>query len=447
MFDNYRLISESDFRREDARTRVKVGDVLLTIVGSIGRTAVVLENTPGFTLQRSVAVITPIEILPKYLMYHFQAPFFQQYLVSQARGTAQKGIYLNTLSASTMRIAPYNEQRRIVSAIETQFTRLAAAVASLERVQANLKRYRASVLKDAVEGRLVPTEAELARREVRNYEPASVLLERILKERRLRWEEAELAKLKAKGRVPRDDLWKKKYKEPVRPDVDGLPKLPEGWCWASLDQVSENHDYARVPVRKADRAQRQGQYSYYGASGAIDTIDDFLFDGSFLLVGEDGANLLARSTPIAFQAHGRFWVNNHAHVLTTIGGIPLDYLETFFNAIDLSRFVTGTAQPKLPQAAMNKIPVPLPPTAEQIRIMKTTALHLSLGDSTKTEARLSHLRVGRLRQCILKWAFDGKLVDQDPNDEPAAVLLERIRADRASPTNHDARRRRRRMTA
>ena len=115
--------------------------------------------------------------------------------------------------------SPASEQRRIVEAIDSYLTRLDDAVASLERVQAKLKAYRASVLKAAVEGRLVPTEASLARAEKRDYEPAEALLARILKERRRRWEEAELAKLKAAGKTPKDDKWKARYEEPVAPDT------------------------------------------------------------------------------------------------------------------------------------------------------------------------------------------------------------------------------------
>ncbi|MFN2398564.1 MAG: hypothetical protein ABR543_07970 [Gemmatimonadaceae bacterium] len=147
-------------------------------------------------------------------------------------------------------IAPLSEQHRIVEAIESYFTRLDDAVATLERVQRNLKRYRASVLKAAVEGRLVPTEAELAHTEGRDYEPASVLLERILAERRRRWEEAELAKMKAKGKVPKDDVWNAKYEESVAPDTSDLPELPEGWCWASLDGL------LREPLRNGHSAER-----------------------------------------------------------------------------------------------------------------------------------------------------------------------------------------------
>jgi type I restriction enzyme S subunit len=121
-------------------------------------------------------------------------------------------------------VPPLPEQHRIVDAIESYFTRLDDAVATLERVQRNLKRYRASVLKAAVEGRLVPTEAELARADGRDYEPASVLLERILAERRRRWQEAG-------GRS--------KYEEPAVPDTTELPELPEGWCWATADTLAD----------------------------------------------------------------------------------------------------------------------------------------------------------------------------------------------------------------
>ncbi|MBM3496066.1 MAG: hypothetical protein FJX72_17355, partial [Armatimonadetes bacterium] len=148
-------------------------------------------------------------------------------------------------------LPPEGEQLRIVEAIESYFTRLDDAVATLERVQRNLKRYRASVLKAAVEGRLVPTEAELARAQSRDYEPASVLLEHILAERRRRWEEAELTKMKVKGKAPEDDKWKAKYKEPVALDVSRLPDLPEGWCWATVGQVGEAVTGTTPPTKDA----------------------------------------------------------------------------------------------------------------------------------------------------------------------------------------------------
>jgi type I restriction enzyme S subunit len=134
-------------------------------------------------------------------------------------------------------VAPLPEQLRIVDAVDSYVTRLDAAERSLREARRRLKAYRASVLKAAVEGRLVPTEAELARKEGRSYEQATVLLERILQERRRRWEEAELARMKAAGKVPQDDKWKARYSEPEPVNTLELPVLPTGWAWARVSSV------------------------------------------------------------------------------------------------------------------------------------------------------------------------------------------------------------------
>ena len=113
----------------------------------------------------------------------------------------------------------------------------------------------------------------------------------------------------------------------------------------------------------------KGEYDYYGASGVIDHVNGYLFDKSLLLIGEDGANLINRSTPIAFFAHGKYWVNNHAHVIDAHSHELLLWIEKFINAIDLKPYVTGTAQPKMNQTKLNSICVPLPPSPEQKRIV------------------------------------------------------------------------------
>jgi len=416
-----------------ARQWVRSGDVLVSMTRpNLNAVAQVGAEFEGAVASTGFDVLRSAGVSPGWIFYRVRTSEFVAAMSEDLQGVVYPAVRPRDIRRHELPLPPLPEQHRIVDALESCFTRLDDAVATLEQVQRNLKRYRASVLMAAVEGRLVPTEAELARAEGRDYDPASVLLERILAERRRRWEEAELAKLEAKGKVPKDGKWKAKYPEPVAPDPSELPELPEGWCWATVDQVLENHDQNRVPVKRADRAQRRGRYPYYGASGVIDSINDFLFDGSFLLVGEDGANLLARSTPIAFQAHGRFWVNNHAHVLRTHLNLPLGFLEAFFNATDLARYVTGTAQPKLPQAAMNKIPVPLCPAPEQFRIAEAVERQLSVADGIEGTLDIGIKRIHRLRQSILKWAFEGRLVDQDPSDEPASVLLERIRAERLS---------------
>jgi type I restriction enzyme S subunit len=288
-----------------------------------------------------------------------------------------------------------------------------------------LEQFRQSILAAAFSGRLTADWRE----KNPNVEPAHELLARIRTERRQRWEQTELAKYEAKGKQPPKD-WKDKYEEPEPIDETDLPELPDGWCWTTFESLTENFDHLRIPLNLSDRDQRSGEYPYYGASGIIDDIDDFLFDGSFLLIGEDGANLIARSTPIAFIADGRFWVNNHAHIVQALGHIPLTYLEGYVNSIPLESYVTGSAQPKLTQKNLNRIPIALAPIAEQSEIVSR------LSASFEQEQRIAdavHVAVGgvvQLNQSILAKAFRGELVPQDPNDEPASELLARIRRER-----------------
>lgn len=150
---------------------------------------------------------------------------------------------------------------------------------------------------------------------------------------------------------------------------DQLLTFPEqgGVRWVTMPQVATNLDSRRKPVTKA--ARHAGDYPYYGASGVVDHVSDFIFDGDYLLVSEDGANLLARSTPIAFSISGRTWVNNHAHILEFDTYSARRFVEIYLNSIDLSPYVSSGAQPKLSQASMNKIRLPWPPADEQERIV------------------------------------------------------------------------------
>jgi type I restriction enzyme S subunit len=140
---------------------------------------------------------------------------------------------------------------------------------------------------------------------------------------------------------------------------------PKGWAIKPFGELARNEDGRRKPVKEADRAERHGEYPYYGASGIIDYVDEFLFNERTLLIAEDGANLLARATPIAFIADGKYWVNNHAHVVSDNGKADLDYLRFSLNLRRLDDFVTGSAQPKLNQASLNRISIPVPPLPAQ----------------------------------------------------------------------------------
>lgn len=130
------------------------------------------------------------------------------------------------------------------------------------------------------------------------------------------------------------------------------------WPKRHLGSLAENLDSRRVPITKSDR--KQGPFPYYGASGIVDRVADFIFDEDILLISEDGANLLARSTPIAFAVSGKCWVNNHAHVLKFADPATQKFVEVYLNSISIEEFVTGAAQPKLNQQALNRIPIPIP---------------------------------------------------------------------------------------
>ena len=330
-------------------------------------------------------------------------------------------------------LPPLPEQHRIVAEIEKQFTRLDASVAALKRVQANLKRYRASVLKAACEGRLVPTEAELVRAEGRDYEPADRLLESILAERRARWESQE----KRRG----------KYKEPVAPDATDLPELPEGWAWASLALIGE----VRLGrQRSPKRAQGPHMRPYLRAAnvtwGGLDLSDvkemDFspreyetyrLRRGDILLAEASGsADEVGKPAVWNDQIDGCCFQNTLIRVRVCAEVVLYLHCHLLSDARSgaLGRAARGVGIHHLGAQRAGSWMVALPPLAEQRRIVAEVERRLSVIQQTEAAVEANLTRAERLRQGILKQAFSGKLVPQDPNDEPASVLLERIRAER-----------------
>jgi len=183
----------------------------------------------------------------------------------------------------------------------------------------------------------------------------------------------------------------------------------EKWKKVALCDVVNNYDHKRIPLKKADRAKMQGKYPYYGASGIIDYVDDFIFDGEYLLVSEDGANLRARVTPIAFVVSGQFWVNNHAHIVQTTELTTNSYLSYVFAATDISRYVSGSAQPKLNQANLNRIEIPLPPLHQQYKVVaQLDAVQEQVTDLKRIQAA-SQAELESLTQSILAKAFQGEL--------------------------------------
>ena len=361
-------------------------------------------------------------------MYQLQAPFIQRYFIKNARGTAQKGVYLKTLGQTPIRVAPLEQQKRIVAEIEKQFSRLDEAVANLKRVKGNLKRYKAAVLRAAVEGRLVENEAELARRQGRDFETGEQLLQRILKTRRSQWQ--------GKG----------KYKEPVAPDTTGLPELPEGWVWCSFEQVSiaDKHALKAGPFGSSLKKTYYVEtgYKIYGQEQVIRGdatfgyyfIDEAKFrelqscaikPGDLLisLVGTAGKVLVLphNSMPGIINPRLLKLSLNQTHIAP-------DYAAYMLQSSWASHFFKlqahGGTMEILNLGIIKSLPVPLPPLIEQHRIVTEVDRRLSLAREVEVQVETNLKRAERLRQSILQQAFTGRLVPPEPIDKSACRLLD-----------------------
>jgi type I restriction enzyme S subunit len=354
------------------------------------------------------------------------------------------------LAAITMPLPPRREQDAIATQLAALLSDLDAAVAGLKRVQTNLKRYRASVLKAACEGRLVPTEAELARKEGRSYESGEQLLQRILKERRAMWEADQLAKMHASGKAPKDNAWKSKYNEPTPTDATDLVELPEGWAWASVRQVGQvqlgrqrspqHHSgkfmrpYLRVANVYEERIDLKDVMEMNFTPAEFETFQ--LKYGDILLNEGQSLELIGRPAMYRDEVPGACFQNTLVR-FRAIEGLDQSYALWVFLAYmhskrfqKIARWTTNIAH--LGADRFASLEFPLPPLAEQRRIVERLEENLSKFPILTTEVKRNLKRADRLRQSILKRAFEGKLVPQDPSDEPASALLERIRAERAA---------------
>ena len=386
---------------------------------------------------------------PRFVMFALNAPQTRHAASKLIHGLGRPRLGLGLLKELPLPIGPRAEQDRVVEALDSYLTRLDAATEGLKRVEANLKRYRASVLKTAVEGRLVPTEAGLADVGERNYEPASDLLVRILGERRHCWEEATLADMKAKGTVPNSAKWRSRYEEPVAPATNDLPLLPEGWCWATIEQL------ARVVV-DGDHNPPQRVSAGIPHLTAKNVKNGFLqTDGCTFVSLEGFEQTRRRYDPIegdvivtcvgtigsvaVVPSDFTFSADRNLAAIRAVLPVQSRWLKIVLGSPRLQQAMTkgsgATAQPHLYLGDLRSLAIPLAPLAEQVRIVEQVERALGIADHAAHEINRSVRQIDRLRQSVLSWAFEGKLVDQDPEDEPVLALLRRIREERdAAPT-------------
>ena len=197
-------------------------------------------------------------------------------------------------------------------------------------------------------------------------------------------------------------------KELFQSALDEAMRPKKGWVEKRLPDISVNRDSKRVPITKSQR--KSGAIPYYGASGIVDYVKDYIFDGEYLLVSEDGANLESRTYPIAFSITGKSWVNNHAHILEFKNGDVQAYVELYLNAISLKDFITGTAQPKLTQENLNKIPIHLP--GEHAILSGVVGRLKMIKGKLETLQQNYERQIAdcvEMRQAILREAFEGRM--------------------------------------
>lgn len=188
---------------------------------------------------------------------------------------------------------------------------------------------------------------------------------------------------------------------PARMVDSEVGPLPESWEWGSLGDVVDIHDFRRIPLSKRERQRRKGPFRYYGATGIVDYVDDFLFDGRFVLVGEDGTVINDRDGPVVQYVWGQFWVNNHAHVLTGTGGISTEYLRLLLDGINIRPFVTGAVQPKLNQRNLRSVPILTAPQQAVTAFEEVISPQFALLRQAYDESRLLESMRDRLLSALL----------------------------------------------
>jgi len=419
-----------------ARQIVKSGDILFSTVRTyLENIAMVNEIYDGQIASTGFCVIRPHKSIDnKMLFYWVQADTFLNQLNQIQRGTSYPAVRNSDVHAQAIPLPSPTEQHRIVAKIEELFTKLDAGVESLEKAKAQLKRYRHSVLKAAVEGKLTKEWRETHKGEL---EPASVLLERILKERREKWEAEQLVRMKAKYRL----------------DTDNFLSIPEGWVWTLLvNLLSDNpqngiyksakffDEFQGVRLLDIKGLYRGFHVDFQGSRRVklnSEEIEKYSLGDGDLLINRVSKKPEGVGKAALVKNLGELTVfeSNMIRVRFNNNFVFSPFINYFLNSMEgrtqVLQKAKMTQQASINQSDVKSIVLLLPPLPEQHKIVEEVEQRLSIVEKVETFIEANLKRAERLRQSILKQAFSGKLVPQDPNDEPAIVLLSRIKEEKA----------------
>ncbi len=435
------------------------GDIVVARTGATTGKSYLINTLPEPAVFASYLIrIQPsTAVQPAYLSWFMQSPTYWEQITTVSKGTAQPGANASLLGDLDIPLAPIGTQSRIVSKIESLTARSRRAKEALDAIPTLLEQFRQSVLAAAFRGDLT-AEWRAKNPEV---EPAEVLLKRIRIERRKRWEEAELAKMRAKGKAPGDDRWKAKYEEPEPIDTSELPELPDGWGWARAEEVCELITKGTTP--SADKLfPNSGDVPYIKVYNLTHRGHlDFSVDPTFIstethhielarsrvLPGDILMNIVGPplgKISIVPPTYQEWNINQAIAVFRPISGLHRDFLCAYLlkkaTIEALARQAKATAgQFNLTLEICRNTAVPLAPFYEQEQVARIVLNALKRIDQVHSVGSTFEAEIKRINRSILSKAFRGELVPQDPHDEPASVLLERFRAPKeASPATKRA---------
>ena len=335
-FSKTRYISEVDYKNIIKRSKVDIGDILYSMIGGNIGSMIYIQHDNYFDMAiKNVALFKPYQnsdISTKYIAYFLESKIKEYQAI--AIGGAQPFVGLDIFRNTLVPLPPLAEQHRIITEIEKWLALIDQIEQGKVDLQTIIKQTKSKILDLAIHGKLVPQDP--------NDEPASELLKRI------------------------------NSKAEITCDNGHYTQLPDGWTACRLEQVADILDNLRKPINSSERDSRirnrqiDELYPYYGATGQVGLIDDYIINGNYLLLGEDGAPFLDKNAIKAYSISGKSWVNNHAHILSP--KIDFEFLQYSLNQIDYSEYVNGSTRLKLTQTDMRSIKIMLPPLAEQKRI-------------------------------------------------------------------------------